>query len=86
MEYQSNTDLFEAIEDLQSSLSSTGIDGANELLAEGMSSLNGLTDGWALLLESINSANEKYGETFSQKQSAELHKIHNAVHKMVHRG
>ena len=85
MEFQSNTDLFETIEKLQRSLSSTGSDVASELLAEGMSSLNGLTDGWALLLESINSANKNYGETFSQQQSAELNKIQSAVYKVVHR-
>ncbi|MBT8123557.1 MAG: hypothetical protein KJO81_01890 [Gammaproteobacteria bacterium] len=85
MEFQSNADLFEAIKKLQSSLSSSGNEKAGELLGEGMLSLNGLTDGWALLLESINTLNKRYGATLSQHQCDELNKIHKAVHQVVYR-
>ncbi len=85
MEFQSNTDLFEAIEKLQSSLSSSGNEAAGELLSEGLSNLNGLTDGWVLLLDAVNTANNNYGATFSEQQGSELNKIKSAVHKVVHR-
>lgn len=85
MEYQSNTYLFEAIKRLKGSLSSSGNEESDELLAEGMSSLNGLTDGWALLLESINTVIKNHSVTLSEQQNAELNKIRSAVHKMVYR-
>ncbi len=85
MEFQSNTDLFEAIEELQKALASSGNEEAGELITEGMSCLNGLTDGWALLLESLNTVETKYGTSFSKQQSAELNRIQSTVHKVVHR-
>lgn len=85
MEFQSNKDLFEAIEELQKSLTSSGSEEAGELIAEGMSCLNGLTDGWALLLESLNTAASKYSSSFSKQQITELNKIQSAVHKVLHR-
>lgn len=85
MEYQSNTYLFEAIKQLKDSLSSSGNEDSDELIAEGMSSLNGLTDGWALLLESINTVIKNHSITLSEQQNVELNKIRSEVHKIVYR-
>jgi len=85
MEYQSNTYLFEAIKQLKDSLSSSGNEDSDELITEGMSSLNGLTDGWALLLESINTVIKNHSITLSEQQNVELNKIRSEVHKMVYR-
>ncbi|MCX7553287.1 hypothetical protein OS175_05310 [Marinicella sp. S1101] len=85
MEYHSNTDLFEAIEELQKSLASSGNEEASNLIAEGLSGLNGLTDGWAVLFESLRTINNKYGTSFSKQQSAELNNLQSTVHKAMHR-
>ena len=85
MEYRSNEDLFKAIEQLQQELSASGSQKASALISEGISGLNGLTDGWAHLLEHLNMANEKYGSSFNLKQKENLAQIQTVIHKVVHR-
>ncbi|KZY34366.1 hypothetical protein A3740_17530 [Oleiphilus sp. HI0068] len=85
MEFQSNTDLFDAIEGLQASLVSTGNEHASNQIADGLSSLNGLTDGWAQLLESINNARCEFGSALTEEQTNQINKIQSAVHKIVYR-
>lgn len=51
--YKSNEEFFQAFEDLVRRIEESGqIDAAN-CLRDGFASLNGLTDGWALLMDSI---------------------------------
>ena len=85
MEFQSNMELLDAIEALQMSLVSSNNEQANALLAEGMSSLNGLTDGWAQLLESVDLVYKQFGTEFTQVQLQELKIIQSTVSKVVHR-
>jgi len=85
MEFQSNTDLFQAIEELQASLASSGNEQASNQIAEGMSSLNGLTDGWAQLLESINFVKREFSSTLSKDQNKEIGIIESTVHNLVYR-
>ena len=85
MEFKSNTELFEPIEKLRKELSSSGCEEAGNLISEGMSGLNGLTDGWAYLLEHLDSTKQKYGSALSPEQSAKLAQIQSIVYKVVHR-
>lgn len=85
MEYRSNEELFDAIKLLQKELAATGSQEASALISEGMSGLNGLTDGWAYLLEHLNVASQKYGSSFSSQQSKKLAQIQSVIHKVVHR-
>ena len=85
MEYHSNSELVEAIEILKKDLASSGHEEASALIEEGLSGLNGLTDGWAYLLEHIDLTNQKYGSVLNSKQSANLSEIQKVVHKVVHR-
>ena len=85
MEFQTNTDLLEAIKEFQKSLDVSGNTEASVLVLEGMSCLNGLTDGWAQLLESLSLANNKYASSFTQQQSTLLKQIHGTVYKLVYR-
>ena len=85
MEFQSNMELLDAIEALQMSLVSSNNEQANALLAEGMSSLNGLTDGWAQLLESADLVYKQFGTELTQVQLQELKIIQSAVSTVVHR-
>ena len=85
MEYHSNSELVEAIEILKKDLASSGHEEASALIEEGLPGLNGLTDGWAYLLEHIDLTNQKYGSVLNSKQSANLSEIQKVVHKVVHR-
>lgn len=85
MEFQSNTDLFQAIEELQASLASSGNEKASNQIADGMSSLNGLTDGWVQLLESINFVKREFGPALSKDQNKDINVIESTVHKLVYR-
>ncbi len=85
MDFKTNTELFEAIENLQQELSSSGREEVSSLISEGMSGLNGLTDGWAYLLEHLDSAKLKYGSSFTSQQNAKLSKIQKVVHRAVYR-
>jgi len=85
MEYHSNSDLFEAIESLQKELTASDHDEASALISEGVAGLNGLTDGWAYLLDHLDSANHKYGAAFTSEQSVKLSQIQKVVHGVVHR-
>ena len=85
MEFQSNNDLFQAIEELQASLASSGNEQVSNQIADGMSSLNGLTDGWAQLLESISFVKREFGSVLSEVQNKEINRIESTVIKMVFR-
>ena len=76
-------ELFDAIEALQMSLVSSNNEQANALLAEGLSCLNGLTDGWAQLLESVDLVYKHFGTELTQVQLQELKKIQSTVSRVL---
>ncbi len=84
-EFNSNEELFEAIRKLQKELLADGNKEAVSEIEEGFSCLNGLTDGWALLLESLNKAKNEYGSKFSIAQKKDIEKIYSCVRKVVYR-
>jgi hypothetical protein len=54
--FASNEELYEAVRALASQLASAGDARAASGLREGLAAVNGLTDGWALLLEAVEDA------------------------------
>lgn len=85
MAFHSNRELVEAVENLQNDLASSGNEEAGKLIKEGISGLNGLTDGWAYLLESLEATTRKHGARFSRQQNADFDIIIGAVKKIVYR-
>ena len=83
--YLSDEDLFLHIRDLASQLQSQGYPSAAHSLQEGLASLNGLTDGWALLLESISNAIQLCGSSLKPEVLSQLSAIQAVVHKVVFR-
>ncbi len=84
-DFKSNEEFFAALSDLVSRIEKQGnIVAANELRF-GFSCLNGLTDGWALLMESIektvNGQRGKIGKT----EISELSDMLKVVTKVVYR-
>ena len=85
MDFQANTELFDAINSLKEELASFGKNGASSSLENGMRGLNGLTDGWAYLLEHLELVKSKYGSLLTSQQYERLAKIQSEVHRIVYR-
>ncbi len=86
MQFKSTTELLAEIEILQNELASSGHKEANALVKEGLAGVNGLTDGWAYLLENLNQANHKYGASIEPIQHQRLLEIQKVIHGLVCRG
>ncbi len=58
--FKSNDELFQATKNIISALDNKGYREASIILENGLRAMNGLTDGWALFLESIDLIRIKY--------------------------
>jgi len=81
--FASAEELFEATRSLVSELRSGGDAFAADELEAGMRCLNGLTDGWALFLESIERV--RVSNPLMPNQKARLENIRKDVHRIVYR-
>jgi hypothetical protein len=82
--FTSNEALFDAVRGLIKQMKAAGQVRAAEELEDGMSCLNGLTDGWGLFLESIDKARKMSGG-LAASQKATLEDIRAAVDRIVYR-
>jgi len=85
MEFQSNLELIEYINKLKSSLIESDNILASKAIEEGLLTLNGLTDGWAMLLESIDLVKNEFNSELNECQLKMLNIIQNSLHKVVYR-
>jgi len=83
--FQSNQDFFRAVDDLMAKLDVDGHRQAADELREGYSCLNGLTDGGALFLESIEKVRKTHAALLSPDDRRALEAIRAAARKAVHR-
>ncbi|MBN8530990.1 MAG: hypothetical protein J0L97_03905 [Alphaproteobacteria bacterium] len=83
--YSSNEELFQHIRDLAAQLQHDGQAAASQSLKEGLSSFNGLTDGWALLTESITHAIQLCGDSLQSELSSQLNDVLAVVKGVVFR-
>ena len=83
--YRSNDEFFQAVDDLSASLDRDGHNAPAADLRRGLASLNGLTDGWALLLEAVENVQAAHGKNFSEIQRNTLASIRDAAHAAVYR-
>jgi hypothetical protein len=82
--YASHDALFEATRDLAAQMQSANHASAAAELLSGLGAVNGLTDGWALFLESVERAGSQ-AEALPPAQAAELSAIRAGVRKAVFR-
>jgi hypothetical protein len=76
---------FASVRDLTARLDAGGChEGAKELRA-GFACLNGLTDGWALLLESLDRVHAMCSDALSAVDLADLAALRADARRMVHR-
>jgi hypothetical protein len=83
MAFRSNEEFFQAVADLVAKLERRGRTDAAAELRSGMGYLNGLTDGWALFLESIEKVQAEVELAADERK--ELGAIGTAVHTAVYR-
>lgn len=83
--YASNQDFFTAISKLAERLDEIGPKQAANALRSGLSCLNGLTDGWAMLLESIEKILSEYRDQISVAELSELLAMRDIVKAVVYR-
>ena len=84
-EYSSNKEFFEDIEHYQKELLESGHNHASKEIQEGLDCINGLTDGWALFMESLEKVSNEYAAEFSEKQNEKLANFLTIVKKAVYR-
>ena len=83
--FQSNEEFFQTVKELITKLELNGHQDAAAQLRDGYGCLNGLTDGWALFLKSIDSVLATASKGFDQADRQALKVIRAAVHKTVYR-
>ena len=71
-EYKDNEDFFNDVYKLQIELEENGNIEAAKEIEEGMSLINGLTDGWSMFLESLNKVNSEYSSSFTKEEKQNL--------------
>jgi hypothetical protein len=83
--FRSNEDFFQAVADFIAKLEIEGHRQAADQLREGFRCLNGLTDGWALFLESIEKVQAIHSKGFGRGERQTLETIRKAVDAAVYR-
>ena len=84
-DFKSNAELFAVLRDLIDRIEKKGNVMAARELRAGFSCLNGLTDGWALLMESIDRTIVGNRGKIEREEMSELHHMLKAVKKAVYR-
>jgi hypothetical protein len=83
--FKSSEEFFAALRDLIARLQKQGNLSAAQELHSGFSCLNGLTDGWALLMESIDKTIATSQGNIGSKEMAELNDLLKLVKRVVYR-
>jgi hypothetical protein len=83
--FSSNAEYFQALAALLAKLESAGHLQAVTALKDGLGYLNGLTDGYAHFLESIEKVQAKESSQFASEDQEALEQIREAVHRAVYR-
>jgi hypothetical protein len=83
--FRSNEDYFQAIVDFAARLDTAGHSEAAAELRDGLGAINGLTDGWALLLESIERVKATHASRLTAEERETLETMRAAAHSAVYR-
>ena len=83
--FQSNEEFFQTVEALIASLELAGNQRAADEVRDGYRCLNGLTDGSALFLESLERVQSTQSDGLSREDRQTLERLRAAVHRAVYR-
>ena len=82
-QFQSNDEFFAAVRALAAELETVGDQAGADDLKAGLQCLNGLTDGWALVLESLQRVHSR--PNLSPEHLAQLEAMETSVRQIVYR-
>lgn len=85
MSFQSNHEFFDYVRSLIHSLARDGHRSAATMLNDALASINGLTDGWATFLDSVENVQNAYGRELTAIDADRLERIRNTAYAVVHR-
>jgi hypothetical protein len=83
--FKSNQELLQATRDLTAALEKHGNASAARELRDGMAAINGLTDGWAAFLESVQRVKAIHSSELDAGQRSLLNAIDEAAYQAVYR-
>lgn len=83
--YKSNEEYFEAVEILISELERCGNKKDSTQLHDGFRCINGLTDGWAVHLDSLLKLEENNDESLTEAQLARITRLCDSAYHAVYR-
>jgi hypothetical protein len=83
--FSSNSEFFEYIENISRRLAREGNVAGSKRLMDGMSCVNGLTDGWGMFMDAIASVLESPGQSLSVESEAELREALATIRPLVYR-
>ena len=83
--YASNQEYFDELLMLASRIEQSGNPNAAVAIRYGVTCSNGLTDGWAMLMESLEKALAMYGKSLPLDQATDLESAFEAARKAVYR-
>lgn len=84
-EYHSNQEFFEDINRFQHELSNSGHENLVNDIQKGLGCINGLTDGWALFMKSLEGIADKYSSELSDANKQQLSEFLEITKKIVFR-
>ena len=82
--FKSNEEFLQATKDFIAALHQRGRYSEAKTLQEGLGLVTGMTDGWALLLDSVKKV-EKSADALNESERKTLTEIHDAVYQAVYR-
>lgn len=85
MPFQSSEEFLRAVKDLMTRLRAAGHEEAIAELKQGFKHMNGMADGWALLLSSLDTVQAKFGPRFAHEDREALAGIRAEVYGNVTR-
>ncbi len=83
--FRSNEEFFDAVRGLIGKLEAGGHASAAAELKAGFGCINGLTDGLAMFLESVEKIQRSHARDFAAEERDTLESIRKAAHKAVYR-
>jgi hypothetical protein len=81
--FQSSEEFLHAVKELMTRLRASGHDDAIAELKKGFKYMNGMADGWALLLSSIDTVHANFAPKFAPEDRDALAVIHAEVYSKV---
>ena len=83
--FASHDEYIEAVRSLVADLAATGHEAASEELREGFACLNGLTDGWAALVEAADAVRDRHVSGLSPSQRTRLAEVRRVARRVARR-